>query len=169
MALGIQARVGHLGNTADAQRIEGAILRVKVVATASLGTGAGARLINHLKAGIRVALRADRIVRADPLADAAATAVVFHDVLLGNDRRRVELDLRFRGFGVRECFAAALDFRGNGAEGTGRHAGAAQGAALGIVNDLPGKVVAGQIVYFYCFHRWTSRLLSTTTISRSLG
>ena len=169
VTLGIEARVGHLGNTADTERVEGAILRVKVVATATLGAGTGTCLVNHLKTGIRVALRADSIVRAYPLADTTAAAVVLQNILLGNDRRRVELDFRFRGFGIRECFAATLNFRGNGAEGTGCHAGAAQGAALGIVNDLPGKVVAGQIVYFYCFHRWTSRLLSTTTISRSFG
>ena len=120
-------------------------------------------------AGVDVAHRADGVVGADLFADAAAAAVVLDRMGLADHRHRREALLRLGEIPFGEDHAPPLDLGRDGPEGAGRHAGAAQGAAAGVVADLPGQIVGGDVVYFHCFHRWTSRLLSITTISRSLG
>ena len=54
-------------------------------------------------------------------------------------------------------------------ERAGRNTGATEGAAAGIVFDLPGHVIRRDILDSHCLHRCTSRSLVMATTSRSWG
>ncbi len=169
VTLSVEARVGHLRNTADTQGVQRAGLDFQIVAAAALGAGAGGGLVDHMEARIGVAGCADGIIGTDPLTDTAAPAEIFEHILLGNDRLSGEAGFGFRGLAVAEDHPPALHLGSDGVEGTGRDAGPAEGAAVLVVGDFPGKIVAGEVINFYCFHLWTSKLSSMTTISRSFG
>ena len=62
-----------------------------------------------------------------------------------------------------------LHFHFNGLEGTTGNAAAAHGTAFSVIFDFPGQVIYTDVLSFYCFHLCTSKSLSITTISRSLG
>ena len=166
VARGIERRVRHLRDAADDDRVERALC-IEVRAAAALD---GAVILREQGLSrVRVAHRADRIIRAGLLADTAAAAEVreARDLLDDGAHLMDLLRLRYRLFRHRQGLAAHCHL--DGLEGAGCHAAAAHRAAFGMIFDYPGQVIDAHVLSLYCFHLCTSRSLSITTISRSFG
>ena len=162
----IERRVRHLRDAADDDRVERALC-VEVRAAAALDWAMVLR--EQSLSRVRVADRADCVIRADLLADTAAAAEIreARDLLDDGAHLMDLLRLRYRLFRHRQGLAAHCHL--DGLEGAGCHAAAAHRAAFGVIFDYPGQIIDAHVLCLYCFHLCTSRSLSITTISRSFG
>ena len=162
----VQRRVSHLGDTAHHNAVQRA-LSVEVGTAAPLD---GAVILREQGlAGICIAHRTDGIIRANLFTHATATAEIREAGHLLDDGSCDMRMFRFRLAAFRNRERLLLHLYLDGLEGTPRYAAAAHGTALCVIFDFPRQVIDADILCFYCFHLCTSRSLSITTISRSLG
>ncbi len=170
VALGVEGGVGHLGDAPDDDGVQAAP-GVEAGAAAALG-GAG-KAPEQGRPGVGIAHRPDGAVGADLLAHAAARAGVGEIAALPDKGPCAVRPAAAAGageglaaFGLVQPQDAGFD----GAEGAGRNARAAQGAALHVVGYLPVEIAGRDVLgHSYCFHMRTSRSLPISTRSRSPG
>ena len=166
MTCSVQRRVSHLGDTAHHNAVQRA-LSVEVGTAAPLD---GAVILREQGlAGICIAHRTDGIIRANLFTHATATAEIREAGHLLDDGSCDMRMFRFRLAALSNRQRLFLHLNLDGLEGTTSHAAAAHGTALCVIFDFPRQVIDADILCFYCFHLCTSRSLSITTISRSLG
>ena len=108
-----------------------------------------ARLREQGKAAVRVAYGPDSLIGADLLAHAAAHAGGRKARLLTDDRAGERLAGGFGPPGAGHGERTPLHGHLNGVERARGHAGAAQGAALGPIVDLPAQIVDADVLCLY--------------------
>ncbi len=146
VALGVEGGVGHLADAAHDDVIE-RTLGVQVGPAAALD--GAARLREQGKAAVRVAYGPDSLIGADLLAHAAAHAGGRKARLLTDDRAGERLAGGFGPPGAGHGERTPLHGHLNGVERARGHAGAAQGAALGPIVDLPAQIVDADVLCLY--------------------